>query len=177
MAKSITITNGTGSADIINGTYSVTAIAPGYDNCSISPANITISDATSDYAFTIAATGTLTLHVTEDGTVSGTPIVGATFIRTDIEGTEYGNAITTDSQGNAVFNNVPYANTDAPQIYFRQTASDGNHEFNNMVQSTSMSISTSTVQITNALGKTRNFNLTDANYSGLPISNATLNLE
>ena len=176
MAKIINITNGVGTSDVINGTYNVTADVTGYDNSSINPDSVTIDAQTNTYSFTIAADGTLTLHVSEDGTAAGTPIVGATFIRTDSEGNEYGDAITSDASGNAVFNNVPYDATNAPTIYFKQTASDGDHEFDSNVQSTTLTSQTSTVEITNALGATRTFNLTDANYSGLPIDNATLTL-
>ena len=169
MAKIITITNGTGNADVVNGSYSVTADVTGYDNTSILPANVDITQGTNTYAFTIGATGTLTLHVSEDGTSSGTPIIGATFVRTDASGTEYGSVVTTDASGNAVFNNVPFDATNAPVIYFKQTASDGDHEFNNAVQNTSMTTSTATLEITNQPGAQRTVNLTDANYSGLPI--------
>ena len=176
MAKIINIVNGTGSSDLINGTYSVTADVNGYDNSTILPSSVNIVEGTNTYDFTIEATGTLTLHVSEDGTSTGTPIVGATFIRTDSEGNEYGNAITTDSNGNAIFNNVPYASTDAPTIYFKQTASDGNHEFDLTVQNTTMTQSTSTLEITNPLGAVRTINLTDANYNNLPLESGTLTL-
>lgn len=174
MAKTITITNGSGTASLINDTYAVTANVGGYDNSSINPASVSIVNGTNSYAFTIAATGTLTLHVTEDGTAQGTPIVGATFVRTDSSGNEYGSVITTDAQGDAVFNNVPFADTGSPLIYYKQTASDGDHEFSNTVANTSMTTSTETVQIQNAVGATRTINLTDANYNNLPIDNATL---
>ncbi len=176
MAKTITITNGTGTTDLINGNYADTANVTGYDNTSINPSDITVVEGTNTYAFTIGATGTLTLHVTEDGTASGTPIVGAIFVRTDSNGTEYGSEVTSDASGDAVFNNVPYADSGAPLIYYKQTASDGNHEFDHTIQSTSLTTSTSTVQIQNALGATRTFNLTDANYSGLLLDGSiTLN--
>lgn len=174
MAKNVIITNGTGTAEIINDTYAVTAAVTGYDNTTINPNSITVDAATNNYAFTIAAAGTLTLHVSEDGTVSGTPIVGATFVRTDSTGTEYGTAITSDANGDAVFNNVPYADSGAPMIYYKQTASDGNHEFDNTVQSTTMTVSTSTVEIQNTVGATRTINLTDTNYTNLPIDSATI---
>ena len=170
MAKTVTITNGTGTVELINDTYTVTADVTGYDNTSIDPSSITVDASTNTYAFTIAATGTLTLHVTEDGTSTGTPIVGATFIRTDASGNEYGTAITTDAQGNAVFNNVPFAATDAPTIYYKQTASDGDHEFDTTVQSTTLTTQTATVEIINQPGATRTINLTDANYANLPIT-------
>lgn len=170
MAKTVTITNGTGTSELINGTYSVTANVTGYDNTSISPTSLTVVAGTNNYAFSISATGTLTLHVTEDGTTTGTPIVGATFVRTDSAGTEYGSPITSDSNGDAVFNNMPFDATNAPTIYYKQTASDGNHEFDSTVQSTTMTTSTSTIEITNQPGATRTITLTDSNYADLPLT-------
>lgn len=174
MAKIINITNGTGTGELINDTYSVTANVTGYDNTSIDPSTVTVTEGTNSYAFTISATGTLTLHVTDTGTQAGTPIVGATFIRTDSTGNEYGTTITTDSNGDAIFNNVPFDATSAPIIYFKQTASDGDHEFDNTVQNTSMTTSNETIQIQNSVGATRTINLTDANYTNLPIESASL---
>lgn len=170
MNKSVVITNGTGTTDLINGTYNVTASVTGYDNTTINPSEITVDAATNTYPFTIAANGTLTLHVTDTGTDTGTPIVGATFIRTDQAGTEYGTAITTDANGDAVFNNVPYSATDAPLIYYKQTSSDGDHEFSSEVTSATLTLQESTVQVQNAVGALRTFNLTDANYENLPVS-------
>ena len=176
MAKIVDITNGTGTVELINDTYTVTAEVTGYDNSTINPSSITVDASTNTYAFTISGAGTLTLHVTDTGTTAGSPIVGATFIRTDSAGTEYGDAITTDASGNAVFNNVPFAETGAPLVYYKQTASDGDHEFDSTVQSTSLTTQTSTVEITNAPGATRTINLTDANYDNLPIESASLTL-
>ena len=176
MAKIVNITNGTGTTDLINGAYTVAADVTGYDNTSINPTSITVDAETNNYAFTISATGTLTLHVTDTGTSAGTPVVGATFVRTDATGTEYGSVITTDETGNAVFNNVPYAATGAPTIYFKQTASDGDHEFSTEVQNTTLTTQTSTLEITNTIGATRTITLTDANYDNLPIDTATITL-
>lgn len=174
MAKLINITNGVGTGELINDTYSVTASVTGYENATINPSSVSIVEGTNSYAFTIAANGSLTLHVTDDGTVSGNPIVGATFFRTDASGNEYGSVITTDSNGDAVFANVPYDSTNAPTIYFKQTASDGDHEFSTSVQNTTLTTSTETIQIENAVGATRTINLTDVNYSNLPIGTAEL---
>ena len=176
MAKNIIINNGTGTGNLINDTYTVSADVTGYDNTSILPTSIDVVAETNSYAFTIASTGTLTLHVTEDGTSTGTPVVGATFIRTDSSGTEYGNIITTDTNGDAIFNNVPFAATGAPTIYYKQTASDGDHEFDNTVASTIMTTSTETIEIENPLGALRTITLTDANYTNLPIDSGTLTL-
>lgn len=174
MAKIVTITNGSGTSSLINDTYTITADVVGYDNTSINPSSVNIEAGTNTYAFTIGATGTLTLHVTENGTISGTPVVGATFVRTDSSGTEYGTPITTDSNGDAVFSNVPFAVTSAPTIYFKQTASDGDHEFDSSVQNTTMTTSTDTLEIQNSVGATRTITLTDANYGNLPIDTASL---
>lgn len=174
MAKIVNITNGVGTSELINDTFTVTAEVMGYDNTSIAPSTVEVVEGTDNYQFTIAATGTLTLHVTEDGTSSGTPIVGATFVRTDSTGVEYGNPITTNAEGNAVFSNVPFAATSAPTVYFKQTASDGDHEYLDTVQNTTMVDSTATLEIQNSVGATRTINLVDANYANLPIESGTL---
>lgn len=177
MEYNININNGTGSENIQDGVYNVTATANGYDNSSIDPSSVTITTGTDEYAFTIAATGTLTLHVTEDGTSGGTPVVGATFIRTDSSGNEYGSEITTDSNGDAVFNNVPFASSSAPTIYYKQKSSDSRHSYSGEVSSTSLESNTKTVEITNSLFATRTITLTDKNYQDLPIASATINLK
>ena len=174
MAKIVTITNGQGTSELINDTYAVTALVTGYDNAAIDPSTVDIVEGTNTYPFTISAAGTLTLHVTDTGLASGTPIVGATFIRTDSTGNEYGTEITTDTNGDAVFNNVPYAEADAPTIYFKQKTSDGDHEFSTNVQNTTLTTQTSTLEIENPAGALRTISLTDANYTNLPIENATL---
>ena len=174
MAKIINIIDGTGTGELINDTYTVTASVPGYENSSINPSSVSIVEGTNSYSFSICATGTLTLHVTEEGTSTGTPVVGATFYRTDSTGTEYGTAITTDTNGDAVFDNVPFDQTNAPVIYFKQTASDGDHEFDSTVQNTTMTTSTSTIEIQNPVGATRTITLTDSNYDNLPISSGAL---
>ena len=172
----INISNGTGSEYILNGSYAVTANSTGYNNVSILPATQVVTTGTDTYAFTIAATGTLTLHVSEDGTAIGTPIVGATFARCDSSGTTYGTAITSDANGEAVFDYVPFAATGAPIIYYKQTASDGEHEFSSALVNTTMTTSTDTIEITNAPPAQRTINLTDVNYAGLPIETGSITL-
>lgn len=174
MAKTVTINNGTGEVSLINGTYCVTANVIGYDNDSLSPDSVNVETGINTYAFTIAANGTLILHVTEEGTENGTPIVGATFIRTDAAGYGYGDSITTDEQGNAVFNNVPYAEANTPTVYYKQTASDGDHEFNVEVQQVDLTEALTTIQIANPRGEERTIRLTDANYPNLAIESGTL---
>ena len=176
MAKIVNIVNGTGTSELINDTYTVSANVTGSDNTTINPSSISVVAETNSYALTIGATGTLTLHVTDDGTPTGNPIVGATFYRTDSTGTEYGTTITTDSNGDAVFNNVPFASDNAPIIYYKQTASDGDHEFDSTIKNTTMTSSTSTIEIQNPTGATRTITLTDANYTNLPIESGTITL-
>ena len=176
MNKTVNINDGSGSVDLVNGTYNVSASVNGYDNTSIDPSSINVIEGTNNYNFTIAATGTLTLHVSEDGTSSGTPVVGAIFIRTDESGNEYGSEITTSASGDAVFEKVPYAESDAPTIYFKQKSSDGDHEFNSNVQNTTLTTSTLTVEIVNTKAATRTIGLTDENYTGLPIDTGSLSI-
>ena len=172
----IPITNGLGTKELIDVNYTVTATVAGYDNSSIDLASQEVSEGVDEYSFTIAATGTLTLHVTDDGTEIGVPIVGATFYRCDIEGTTYGDAITSDDEGNAVFNYVPFALSDAPVIYYKQTLSDGEHTFDDTLQNVTLTEEATTIEITNPDAVSRNFSLTDANYANLPIADGSITL-
>lgn len=171
----INITNGSGSLPIESGDYSVTANVPGFDNTTITPSSVTIVDGTTVYDFTIAATGSLTLHVTEDGTAGGTIVNGATFYRCDSTGTTYGDALVTGDDGTVTFTNVPYG-TSAPKVYYKQTDSDGEHVFDNTLQEITLSNQTETVEITNTPSVTRTFNLTDANYSTIVIPEGEITL-
>ena len=84
----IPITNGIGSLEVVNGRYNVTAEVPGYDNSTLTPKSIEIVDGVETYAFTISATGTLTINVTDTGS-STTGIMalelGRKFIGIDLE--------------------------------------------------------------------------------------------
>lgn len=172
----ISIANGVGSIELVNGTYNVVSSTLGYNNTSINPTEIEVVEGTDNYSFTIAATGTLTLHITDNGTNGGTSVVGAKFARCDSEGNTYGDEITTDEDGNAVFNYVPFAEENAPIIYYKQTASDGNHNFDDTLKNTTLLTDTFTIEILNSPAETRNFSLTDTNYSGLPIANGQITL-
>lgn len=173
---SVTITNGTGSENIVAGEYSLSLAATGYDSSTIDPTSITVTNDSSTFDLTVAATGTLTIHVTETGESTGTPVVGAKFYRTDSTGTTYGTEITTDSTGNATLSNVPFDSTNAPTIYFKQTESDGSHNFDLTVQSTRLTAQTGTIEVTNAPAALQTFNLKDANYEGLIVDTANLTL-
>lgn len=179
MAKEhiIPITNGIGSKELADGNYATTANIVGYDNSTLTPAEVEITGETTDLEFTIAATGTLTIHVTDDGTEIGIPIVGATLYRCDSEGNTYGEAITTNDEGNAVFNFVPYSESEnPPTVYFKQTASDGEHNFDDSLQNTTLEAETKTIEIANTEATTRNIKLTDAYYENLPIADGNITL-
>lgn len=165
----INIIDGEGTGRILNGSYTVTSNTTGYDNASIDPASQVISAGNNNYSFTVAATGTLTLHVTQEGTAGGTPVENSTFVRCDSAGTAYGSPISSDSEGNAEFPFVPFAATDAPTIYYRQTASAVDHEFDGALKTINMTSSTATVEVENPLAAERTMTLLDAHYSGLPI--------
>ncbi|MGN1337136.1 MAG: hypothetical protein ACI4WW_01520 [Candidatus Coprovivens sp.] len=173
----VNITNGQGQANILRDTYNVTANVEGYDNSTITPQSITYDGTQTTYNFTIAANGTLTLHVTEDGTSLGTPIEGATFVRTDSTGTEtYGSTVTTDASGNAVFANVPYDATTDISVYYKQTSSDGDHTFDDTVKEVKLTLKTTTVEVINEGTSEITIKLTDANYENLPIASGTITL-
>ena len=162
----VNIVNGVGTKALLNGDYTISTAVTGYDNASVLPASQTVSAGVNSYSFTLASTGTLTLHVTEDGAAGGTPVAGASFARCDSLGNTYGSPITTDVNGDA----------GAPLSYYNQLNSDGEHEFNPALVSTSMTTSAETVEVTNAPPASRTIYLTDLNYLGLPIETGTLTL-
>ena len=178
MAKkyTINITNGTGTSNVVVDNYSATITSTGYKADSLVPKQISVTKEQASYAFTVAAEGTLTLHVTEEGTAEGTPVVGAKFVRCDSEGNTYGDEIQSNEQGNAVFNYLPYAADGAPTIYYKQTASDGEHDYDNSLLDIQLLAQTYTQEIINSLPTLKTFTVTDANYSGLPIAVAQLEL-
>lgn len=176
MEYKISIVDGTGTKRLPNGKYTVTSNIPGYIDATLNPQKITIEKNIKTYNFTISAGCTLTLHVTDTGTESGVPIIGAEFYRCDQEGITYGTAIITDDQGNAIFQNVPYSQTDAPEIYYIQTASDGEHTYDDEVQNTTLTNYSKTIEIQNEDILTRTLKITDDSYANLPIENGELTL-
>ena len=173
----VTITNGAGSESMKAGAYAVTAVsAPGYDLTSLSPSTFTATAEASSQAFTLAAEGTLTFIVNETGAAGGTPITGGAIVMTDSAGTvEYGSPVTIDSNGNAVFDNVPYGDGTSPiTLYFKQLTSDASHNVHTGVITVSMTAQTQTEYLQNTAIALQSFTLTDANYSGLPVDSASL---
>ena len=174
----IPITNGKGSIELVNGVYNATAVVGGYDASTLDPKQITIIEGTNDYAFTISAKGVLTLHVTDSGDkVTGVQIIGAKFVRTDSTGTINGVEAVTDSDGNAIFRNVPFAPSGSTEIYYKQITSDGGHTFDDTVKSIIMTTSTETVEIANPAAPDRNIMLTDVSFPNIPIKDGQIILE
>ena len=153
----VSIINGSGSIELTNGTYNATAVVNGYNANTLNPKNVTIVDNTDTYYFTISADGVLTLHVVDN---DGIDVVGARFIRTDSTGTVQGLEVTTNQNGNATFENVPFSNTGGLPIYYKQVASDGGHTFDDTLNA-----------------PVRKFTLMDANYNNIPINNGQIILE
>ncbi len=172
----ISIVNGTATTPVMDGSYDVTAAVTGYENATISPATVNVTAGVNDYPFTIAATGDLTLHVTQTGAAGGPVVAGATFRRCDSAGVEHGPIITSDAAGDAIFPNMPFAAANAPNIYYKQTGSAVGHTYDTAMQTITMTAAAETLQITNALATPRTTTLTDANYTGLPIEAATITL-
>lgn len=171
----VQITNGSGSENMKKGTYSVTVSAAGYDATSLSPTSYTASETAGSGSFTVSAEGVLTLIFNETGAEGGTPITGGSVIMTDATGTtEYGSAVTVSATGQAVFNNVPYVAGTGYSLYFVQKATDENHNLYEGVISVSMENATQTVYVQNTPIAAQTFALTDANYSGFPVSSATM---
>ncbi len=177
----VTIINGTGSQTMDAGTYSVSAVyAPGYDMQTLSPTTFTSTSSTQTGVFTISANGTLTIVFNETGLEGGTPITSGTVVMTDSTGTvQYGDVVEIDSNGTAIFDNVPYGSEQsAYTLYFKQLTSDENHNVYESVFVVGMGGQTQTEYIVNTLKSVlQNFTLTDANYPNLPVYNATLKFE
>ena len=174
----VTIINGKGSQTMETGNYNVSAIyAPGYDMTTLTPTSYTASSSSTQGAFKISATGTLTIIFNETGAEGGTPITSGTVVMTDSTGTtEYGPVINIDSNGTATFNNVPFGSEQsAYTLYFKQLSSDENHNVYPNVFTVGMGSETQTEYVLNTLKSVlQNFTLTDANYPELPVYNAAL---
>ena len=171
----VQITNGSGSVDMKKGAYTVSVSAAGYDATSLSPSSYTAGETAGSGTFTVSADGVLTLIFNETGAEGGTPITSGSVVMTDSTGaTEYGSEITVSATGEAVFNNVPYVSGTGYQLYFVQKTTDDNHNLYEGVISVSMESATETAYVLNSPIAAQSFTLTDANYAGLPVNNATL---
>lgn len=174
----VEINNGSGSASVKKGTYSVSVVATGYDNSTLNPTTFTATDSAGSQTFTVSASGTLTFIVNETGAQGGTPITSGTIVMTDSTGNvQYGSPITVSSNGEAIFPNVPYGDGTSPYtLYFKQLTSDDNHNIYEGVLTVNLTAQTQTEYIQNNPIALQTFTLTDATYTGLPVKSATLTL-
>ena len=172
----VTITNGVGSQAMKVGDYNVSAQAAGYQATTLDPTTFTALDTTHTASFTLSADGTLTFIVNDTGAEGGTAITSGSIVMTDQSGnTQYGSPVNIDQNGNAVFANVPYGSQSTPYVlYFKQLSTDADHNIYVGVITANMTADSQTQYILNSALAVQTFNLTDANYSGLPIS-GTLN--
>lgn len=173
----VQITNGTGSANMLNSQYSVTVNANGYESTTLSPDSYTVSGSAGTGNFTVSADGVLTIIFNETGAAGGTPITSGSVIMTNKSGTiYYGQARSINANGKAVFNNVPYSANSPYTLYFKQLSSDYHHNPINRVITVHMSRAAQKVYVLNtAAEELQKFTLTDANYEGLPVNSANLN--
>lgn len=174
----VTIIDGKGSETMNMGEYTVSAIyAPGYDMSTLSPTTYNVETGGETGAFTLSATGTLTITFNETGEEGGTPITSGSVVMTDSTGeTQYGAVVEVDSNGTATFNNVPYGSEQsAYTLYFKQLTSDENHNIYDEVFAVGMGMQNQQEYVINTpKAVLQNFTLTDANYINLPVYNATL---
>lgn len=166
----VPITNGTGSQRLPIGAYNVTADVTGYTGV-LDPTTFTATGSDGSQAFTIAATGTLTLNVNETGASGGTPVTSGTCIRCSQDGTTtYGTAKTISATGDCIFDHVPFGTAGTPAtFYVKQLTSDDTHNIYSGVITVSMEAETQTNYVQNTLAANQSFTLTDAYYSGLNI--------
>ena len=175
----VLITNGSGSKNMELGTYDVTATyAPGYDLTTLEPTSYTVNAAGQTGAFTLSASGTLTITFNETGAAGGTPITSGTVVMTDSTGAaQYGPIVEVDENGVATFENVPYGSAQsAYTLYFKQLTSDEDHNIYPDVFAVGMGDETQAEYVINTpKAVEQNFTLTDSNYTGMPIDTANLN--
>lgn len=115
--------------------------------------------------------------MSENGTADGTVVVGARFVRTNASGDAFGSEVVSNDAGNAVLEFIPWADADAPVVYFKQIASDNTHEFNADVMNVTLNTEQFTYEVTNAPAAVRTINLLDSNYENLPIGSAEITVQ
>ena len=166
----VPITNGAGSQRLPIGNYTVTAAVTGYTGA-LDPTAFTATSSPGSQAFTIAATGTLTLNVNETGAEGGTAVTGGTFIRCNQNGSAtYGTEKTVSGAGVCTFDHVPFGTAETPAtFYVKQLTSDSTHNIYTGVITVSMAAETQAQYVQNTLAANQSFTLTDEYYSGLNI--------
>ena len=166
----VDIINGSGSQVLPKGTYTVTAAVEGYSGV-LDPSTFTAGTAEGSQAFTIEATGTLTLQINETGAEGGTPITEGAFVRCNQDGSvTYGEAKPIGETGVCTFDHVPFGTAEAPvTFYVRQQTSDKTHNRKEEVVAISMAAQTQSEFVQNTPAALQSFTFADANYSGLAV--------
>lgn len=174
----VNIVDGEATVDLPTGDYTVSAVTvDGYQLDTLTPTTITVTETSTNHDFTIAATGNLTLHVSVDGAPGGTAVAGATFARCDKDGNIIaGSEQTTDASGTITFSNTPYGDPTS-KIYIKNTVAPLGYALIEDILEFSPTSQTETFEVAVPLVYTQTIGLTDANYSGLGIENATLTIE
>lgn len=172
----VNIVNGVATVDLPAGSYTVSAVTVnGYKLDTLNPTSLTVTAAAAT-DFEIAADGTLTVHVTEDGTSGGTVVAGSKFQRCDKNGNTVGTEQTTDLSGNVSFSNTPYGDLTS-KIYLKNTQAAIGHVLLDDILEFIPTTQTQTCELAEPLVYTQTINLTDENYVGLNIENATIKIE
>ena len=87
---------------------------------------------------------------------------------------EYGNPVTTDVDGSAKLEHLPYDTSTPYKIYIKQLSSDGSHNFEATIKEILRDGENKEIEISNPKATSRNISLIDANYSNYPISEKNL---
>ncbi len=169
----VTIENGIGKVKIVNGKYNVVSNIPGYDNDSLSPKSVEIVDNIETYVFTVSASGTLKIHVTDN--VNN--ISNAKFIRCDEQGNSLGIEVETNTEGYATFNNVPFNEEKSLKVYFKQITSDGKHTFSEEIKEIELKKNEEIIEIINPEAPLKKFTISDTNYASVSLTDGDLTLE
>lgn len=89
-------------------------------------------------------------------------------------GQEYGNPVTTDVDGNAKLEHLPFDTRTPQKIYIKQTSSDGSHTFESAVKEIDIDSENKEIEIINPEATSRNIILNDAKYPNYPISDGDI---
>ncbi len=175
----INITNGKGSAKIPAGSYLAVVDAPGFDNGSLLPIMVNLPNQSTTTALTISAKGTLTIIFNETGEESGQRIISGAVVMTDATGqTQYGSIVNINSNGEAVFENVPFGSIEnGYELYFVQLSTDDNHRINQSAFSVVMEVSNKTHHVKNEALIEQHFTVQSVDYENMVLNNATLTLK
>lgn len=161
----INFVNGvSGEETLAVGTHKyVSNTIPGYTNATMEDFTVP-AESTQPIALKIAASGTLTVNLTD---ADGNPMQGGSFRLSNADGTEfYGEAVAVNN-GVAVFEHVPYDPEDGITIYVAQTAVTPGYAPIAAPAEVTMDSAAETLNLTNSALTTATFTLEDQYYPGM----------